>query len=78
MFKISWIPRATRFDGYLTSAENSESEPVESRLAKASHALGPVGVLYDELYFQYCQRLASFACIVARPVAALSRCRRDG
>jgi arylsulfatase A-like enzyme len=27
------------------------------RLAKASHALGPVGPLYDELYFQYCQRL---------------------
>ena len=29
------------------------------RLAKASHAFGPVGSLYDELYFQYCQRLAS-------------------
>ena len=29
------------------------------RLAKASHALGPVGSLYDELYFQYCQRLGS-------------------
>lgn len=29
------------------------------RLAKASHALGPAGWLYDELYFQYCQRLAS-------------------
>lgn len=27
-------------------------------LAKISHALGPVGPLYDELYFQYCQRLA--------------------
>lgn len=29
------------------------------RLAKASHALGPAGRLYDELYFQYCQRLVS-------------------
>jgi arylsulfatase A-like enzyme len=29
------------------------------RLAKASHALGPVGSLYDELYFEYCQRLGS-------------------
>ena len=29
------------------------------RLAKASHALGPLGSLYDELYFQYCQRLGS-------------------
>ncbi len=29
------------------------------RLAKASHALGPVGSFYDELYFQYCQRLGS-------------------
>ena len=26
------------------------------RLANVSHALGPVGSLYDELYFQYCQR----------------------
>jgi arylsulfatase A-like enzyme len=29
------------------------------RLAKASHALGPLGSIYDELYFQYCQRLGS-------------------
>jgi arylsulfatase A-like enzyme len=29
------------------------------RLAKASHALGPVGSLYNELYFEYCQRLGS-------------------
>jgi arylsulfatase A-like enzyme len=28
-------------------------------LAKASHALGPVGSFYDELYFQYCQHLGS-------------------
>ncbi len=28
-------------------------------LAKVSHALGPLGSTYDELYFQYCQRLAS-------------------
>ncbi len=29
------------------------------RLAKACHNLGLVGSLYDEVYFQYCQRLAS-------------------
>ena len=28
-------------------------------LAKVAHGLGPAGRLYDELYFQYCQRLAS-------------------
>jgi arylsulfatase A-like enzyme len=28
------------------------------RLRVASHKLGPVGALYDEIYFQYCQRLA--------------------
>jgi arylsulfatase A-like enzyme len=27
-------------------------------LAAASHKLGPLGSLYDEIYFQYCQRLA--------------------
>ncbi len=40
------------------------------RLAKLSHALGPVGVLYDELYFQYCQRLASV------PAPSLDQLRR--
>jgi len=29
------------------------------RLTRFSHALGPVGTLYDELYFQYCQRIGS-------------------
>ena len=48
------------------------------RLAKASHALGPVGSIYDELYFQYCQRLGSSPAGVARSTAAFSRCRRDG
>lgn len=28
------------------------------RLAKLAHGLGPVGAWYDELYFQYCQRIA--------------------
>lgn len=28
-------------------------------LAAASHRLGPIGPVYDEIYFQYCQRLAS-------------------
>jgi arylsulfatase A-like enzyme len=29
------------------------------RLEEASHRLGPVGAVYDELYFQYCQRWAT-------------------
>lgn len=48
------------------SAVDSEVSPQFSRrgrlntmLAAASHRLGPVGSLYDEIYFQYCQRLAS-------------------
>lgn len=39
-------------------------------LAKASHALGPVGSVYDELYFQYCQRLGS------SPAVSLDQLRR--
>jgi arylsulfatase A-like enzyme len=40
------------------------------RLAKASHALGPVGSVYDELYFNYCQRLGS------SPALSLDQMRR--
>jgi arylsulfatase A-like enzyme len=40
------------------------------RLANVSHALGPVGQLYDELYFRYCQRLGS------APDLTLDRLRR--
>ncbi|MGC2184512.1 MAG: sulfatase-like hydrolase/transferase, partial [Terriglobales bacterium] len=40
------------------------------RLAKASHALGPVGSIYDELYFRYCQRVAS------APALSLDQLRR--
>jgi len=32
---------------------------VNRNLAGISHRLGPIGSIYDELYFQYCQRLAS-------------------
>ena len=39
-------------------------------LAKASHALGPAGSLYDELYFQYRQRMGS------SPVSSLDQLRR--
>jgi len=39
-------------DGGWTSALNR-------KLEKFSHKLGPVGGIYDELYFQYCQRWAS-------------------
>ncbi len=40
------------------------------RLAKVSHALGPVGSLYDELYFQYCQHLGP------APALSLDQLRR--
>jgi arylsulfatase A-like enzyme len=29
------------------------------RIARLAHGLGPVGAMYDELYFQYCQRIAA-------------------
>jgi arylsulfatase A-like enzyme len=32
---------------------------LNTALAAASHKLGPIGSFYDEVYFQYCQRLAS-------------------
>ncbi len=32
---------------------------INRHLARLCHKAGPVGPLYDELYFQYCQRLAS-------------------
>ena len=51
---------------------NSASIPSRwnRRLAKASHALGPVGLLYDELYFQYCQRTGT------SPALSLDQLRR--
>jgi arylsulfatase A-like enzyme len=54
---------------------SDRKNPVEvsrwnQRLAKVSHALGPVGALYDELYFQYCQRVAS------APALSLDQLRR--
>ncbi len=39
-------------------------------LAEACHQLGPLGSLYDELYFQYCQRVAP------SPAPSLDRLRR--
>ncbi len=60
----------------LFSMESDSAENVKipsrwnQRLAKASHALGPVGSLYDELYFQYCQRLGS------SPALSLDQLRR--
>jgi arylsulfatase A-like enzyme len=42
---------------------NSQSTGALGRLNRvleaASHKLGPVGSVYDEIYFQYCQRMAS-------------------
>lgn len=46
------------------------SNRLNLRLAKISHELGPIGSLYDELYFQYCQRLAGL------PPLSLDQLRR--
>jgi arylsulfatase A-like enzyme len=40
------------------------------RLAKVAHSVGPVGRLYDDLYFQYCQRVA------ATPAPSFDQLRR--
>ena len=61
-------------DLFSMESDSAENARVPSRwnqrLAKASHALGPVGSLYDELYFQYCQRLGS------SPASSLDQLRR--
>ena len=61
-------------DLFSMESDSAENVGVRSRwnqrLAKASHALGPVGSLYDELYFQYCQRLGS------SPALSLDQLRR--
>ncbi len=46
------------------------SSRLNLRLAKISHQMGPVGSLYDELYFQYCQRFAGL------PPLSLDQLRR--
>jgi len=33
--------------------------PLNRRLADLCHKLGPTGLVYDELYFQYCQRVSA-------------------
>jgi len=32
---------------------------LNERIGRVAHNLGPLGTLYDELYFQYCQRIAA-------------------
>jgi len=55
------------FEDFLAPDTNQPATPVLSadgrwvtnlnrKLEAASHSLGPVGAIYDELYFQYCQR----------------------
>ncbi len=43
----------------LTSAEAVSTRRWNARIANACHKVKSVGTLYDELYFQYCQKLAS-------------------
>jgi arylsulfatase A-like enzyme len=59
-------------------AENSPNVPPTTNagsrwnraLSTACHKAGPLGTLYDELYFQYCQRIAT------APVHSMDRLRR--
>lgn len=37
---------------------NSPKTPLSHKLAQYSHKAGPIGPLYDELYFRYCQSVA--------------------
>lgn len=63
-----------QIDSLAGESEGERERRVPSRwnrsLAKASHALSPVGRLYDDLYFQYCQRL------VSSPALSLDQLRR--
>src|SRR5438270_823346 len=43
----------------LTSAEAVSTRRWNARIANACHKVKSIGTLYDELYFQYCQKLAS-------------------
>ena len=52
------------------TVSTSESNSLNRALDRISHRLGPLGNLYDELYFQYCQRWAT-----SKPVS-LAQLRR--
>ncbi len=41
------------------AAANGWASTLNRRLHEGSHRMGPLGTVYDELYFQYCQRLAT-------------------
>jgi arylsulfatase A-like enzyme len=64
---IEVAPLAVESDGHEKTRVPSR---LNQRLAKVSRALGRVGLLYGELYFQYCQRLAS------SPALSLDQLRR--
>jgi len=57
-------------DNSLQSTEFSQSSLWNRCLSRASHKLRPVGSIYDELYFQYCLRLA------ADPAISFEKLRR--
>jgi arylsulfatase A-like enzyme len=48
-------------DGASVMPNGGRFSVVNRALAHATHAFGPTGALYDELYFQYCQRWATSA-----------------
>lgn len=41
------------------AAGNRWASTLNRKLRESSHRMGPLGTVYDELYFQYCQRLAT-------------------
>lgn len=55
---------------HAASADGRWLTKLNRKLESASHRLGPMGALYNELYFQYCQRWAS------TPAASLDQLRR--
>jgi arylsulfatase A-like enzyme len=44
-----------------STARNGLASALNRKLRENSHRLGPIGSVYEELYFQYCQRLATAA-----------------
>lgn len=48
-------------DASVSMANGGAFSAVNRMLARAAHVFGPLGALYDELYFQYCQRWATRA-----------------
>ncbi len=60
---IFWRSNRRRFRIKKANAATSNgwASRLNRRLQKVRPALGPLGVVYDELYFEYCQRVTPVA-----------------